>query len=568
MRDRGSRLALLVFLVIGVGLSLASAATRGMIVKTDAPACPLCQTHISKHTISSSPSWSLRLDLLPVADSVFPRPVARCPRCGLVLHRKPFTANELARLRPFIYSAEYRELPARSDYYLLALVRERLGAGDLELAQIFLRAASHTRLHSAEWTDSMDESLRRFDRYLRTAAPRDSTGTWATAALLRGEILRQLARFAEAETHFRSLQTRSALLRTQYADFVEQELQLIAAQDRAPHQRGEPSPARLRELSRELIEKAPGAAAFLREFRVEGVHVSLDDTDFRPRSLEVERIEPRNASSELAARMWLDRDEDDELQLDWTRFLVVYRPLRAAAARHRWLEEWLRAGPQRQAVVQLHRVHVGGTPGSEQDWESLYPKLRRATAAPSSAQKKELRYEVELRCGQKVAARLQLAAGDRPVLVTEISGCDKSEHFLDQQKPFARGWGWPYRKYLGHEYLVIETDGRFIRRSEHTAEVSCPKELCTEPCQPKQYGCTGSVWFLCIEGKIAFIDLSSGGKRPYTCGDRPDGRKGELGLAGALCAPLRSAEDGPEFCAPGLACVNGTCVPAPGGSPR
>ena len=564
MGDRRSRLAVLMFLVTALGNILASPAARAMTVTTVDFMCPLCQTHFRKQMTSSSTSWGQRLDLIPIGNASFPWPVARCPKCRLVLYKPRFTPRELARLRPIVYSDEYRALGERSGHYALAKLRERLGAKDLELAHTFLNAAAGSQKHSSEWTDAMSESLRYFEKFLRTAPPRDSP--WATAALLRGEILRQLARFAEAEAHFRSLRARSAFVRSQFDDFVEQELQLIAARDSEPHIRGEPSPARLRELAQAIIEKTPGTAAIQSEFLLEGEHVSMDEFNSHPRWLYVDRIVPRGAPFDLAASISQGEEEDRTIRLDWKAFLDVYRPLRAAAARHRWLAEWLKAGPQRQAIVTLSRWRSSDPPGLSQDWDALYPKLTSYNGRVSPSVKEERRYKVELRCGEKVAARLELAAGDRPVLVTEILGCDKSEHFLDRQQPFAEAQGWYFQKYLLREYLVIEPDGRFVRVSERAPGISCPKELCTEPCQPRRYGCSGPIWLSCPEGKIVLIDLSNEGKRPYTCGDRPDGRKGELGLAGASCDPLLAPEDGPEFCAPGLTCVNGTCEPVQTGA--
>ena len=58
-----------------------------------------------------------------------------------------------------------------------------------------------------EWRIAMTESLRHFEAFLR--APSRRNQEWATAALLRGEILRQLGRFAEAAQHLRTLESRA-----------------------------------------------------------------------------------------------------------------------------------------------------------------------------------------------------------------------------------------------------------------------------------------------------------------------------------------------------------------------
>lgn len=469
MGERRSRLAVLVCLALGLSVLLGDPAARAMSGPPVDLVCPLCQMHFREALGSPSTLCEEQLDQLPLKNPL-PWPMAHCPKCRLVLYKERLTASEIAQLRPFISASGYRLVAWRSSYYRLARIRERLGAGDLELAQLLLRAACAKGNHTAEWKDSMDESLYRLDKYLRTAAPRGEQ--WATAALLRGEILRQLARFAEAEAHFRSLLARSAFLRTRYADYLDLELQLIAAQDSKPHNRDEPTPQRLRELARELIAHAPGAAAFLSEFRTEGERVSRSDPYSPPRQLDVDRIVPRNAPFDLTASLSLSAWEDDPIKLDWKAFLDVYRPLRAAAARHRWLAEWLRAGPQRQAVVMLSDRDDRDTWGRSLNWEALWPELRRTPNVPPFAEKKELRYEVELRCGERVAARLLLATGDRPVLVSEISGCEKSAHFLDSQPPLGTGEVGTNKRYLPEEYLVIENDGRFVRKSRRSVTVS------------------------------------------------------------------------------------------------
>lgn len=561
MRGRLARFAVLTLFLSALSAVLDAAPARATTVSTVDFICPLCQTHFRQQMTTSSTSWGQRLDLLPVGNASYPWPMAKCPKCNLVLYKERFTRREIEGLRSFVFSDEYRALSPRSSPYLLARTRERLGAKDLELAHLFLSAAWASTEHSADWSASVTESVRHFDAFLRAAKQKDRE--WATAALVRGELLRRLARFPEAEAHFRDLKEKSAFLRANFADFLEQELQLIAARDSDPHNRGEPSPARLRELALSIIDKAPGAAALAREYQIEGARVSMGDDNIRPSWLHVDRVVPRDAPFALEARLSMGRENDFSIQLDLNPFLDTYRQLRTAASRHRWLTEWLRAGPQRRAVVNLTRWNAQNSLGSSMEWAALFPKLRRPGEPPAVGGKTERRYEVELRCGDKLGARLQMTIEDRPVLITEIEGCNGTSHFLDKQQPFARKLDW--LQYLTRDYLVVEADGRFVRVSDRAA-VACPPGLCTEPCNPSQTGCTGAFVFECYLGSISLYDPSEGGQKPYTCGALPDGKMGPLGLAGASCDPLLVPEDHPVFCAPGLSCVQGTCKPAQSGA--
>ena len=81
-------------------------------------------------------------------------------------------------------------------------------------------AASWGVSKNEEWRIAMTESLRHFEAFLR--APSRRNQEWATAALLRGEILRQLGRFAEAAQHLRTLEKQSAPIRTRHRDYVNQ----------------------------------------------------------------------------------------------------------------------------------------------------------------------------------------------------------------------------------------------------------------------------------------------------------------------------------------------------------
>lgn len=529
---------------------------EAMTIETVDFHCPLCATHFRARLAGSGTATGTRLDLQGTGYIAQPWPQLRCPKCNLILF-KDFSPRELKAARAFVYSQEYIALVAKktSTHVLLARLLERIGGGHRELGHAFLAASWGVSPRTEEWRIAMTESLRHFEAFLR--APSRRNAEWATAALLRGEILRQLGRFAEAAQHLRTLEKQSSLIRARHRDYVNQELALIAESDSEPHQIGELPRHKRRDLAEALIRNTPTSATVLKEFEFSAAMVETDDSIQYPSQIRIDRLRPRNAApGTLEATFVQSRGfQHQPIALDWQVFLDTYRPLAEAVRRHLWIADWVRGGPGRTVRAQIDYLPPTYRPGWSLDWETDYPLLRRKGADRVHDHR---RFEVQLICGDKVGAQVWLALDDRRALVSELSGCG-GEHFIDRQQPWAYP-RWVATMLLYKDYLAIEPDGNYVRNREPVPQVRCPPEMCSEPCKPAQTACSGSVGFSCSDGKIAFFDYGDQGRRPATCGKRPDGTMGELGLEGASCDPLLVPQDSPSFCAPRLHCIKGVCT--------
>ncbi len=140
----------------------------------------------------------MRLDLKPIGALIAPMPMPVCPTNGFVMFQDEFTAAEIAKLKPIVLSKDYqRARQANTDYYMAAYLRERMGATDLELAQLYLKASWEAEARDPELMRQYRTlALDRFE-----AALKKSTGEsdeWWNAAVVSAELLRLLGRFDAA----------------------------------------------------------------------------------------------------------------------------------------------------------------------------------------------------------------------------------------------------------------------------------------------------------------------------------------------------------------------------------
>ena len=73
--------------------------------------CPIDGKSFAYETPPKEPLRGRDLDMRPVASYRTPWPLPQCPENGFVLYKNDdFSAEELAKLRPFVASEEYRAL--------------------------------------------------------------------------------------------------------------------------------------------------------------------------------------------------------------------------------------------------------------------------------------------------------------------------------------------------------------------------------------------------------------------------------------------------------------------------
>ena len=138
--------------------------------------------------------------------------------------------------------------------------------------------------------------------------------------------------------------------------------------------------------------------------------------------------------------------------------------------------------------------------------------------------------EIQLICGDKVGAQVWLALDDRRALVSELSGCG-GEHFIDRQQPWPIRGGSPPCSCTRTIWLSSPTGTTFATASR------CRKYGAHRDVQRALQTGSDRVlrkrWILLLGWQDCVFRLwRPGPQAPATCGKRPDGTMGELGLEG------------------------------------
>jgi hypothetical protein len=168
--------------------------------------CPIDGKVFKTRVVASYTQFGMRLDLRPVGALVAPIPLPVCPDNGFVMYKKTFSDAELAKLKPVVLGEDYRrKREANTSYYMVAYLRERMGAQDYELAQLYLKASwqaeGRKELHLLEQYRSL--ALQRFDAFVNKST--DRSPQWWSAAVVAAELERLLGRFDNAEARLNKL---------------------------------------------------------------------------------------------------------------------------------------------------------------------------------------------------------------------------------------------------------------------------------------------------------------------------------------------------------------------------
>jgi len=194
--------------------------------------CPIDGTKFMATLAGSGTSFGMFLDTKPYGPTPAPWPLAQCPSNGFVLYKDNFSNEEIARLRPFVESAEYQVLRRENtNYYLAARLRIHQGENAADVAFVFLQATweakdpSQYQKYAAEALQAYEEALTR---------PYADPKQWLTDQLLAGELERRLGRFEKAAARFRTLSGRDELRDGFLRQIVDLQMQLIGARNAAP----------------------------------------------------------------------------------------------------------------------------------------------------------------------------------------------------------------------------------------------------------------------------------------------------------------------------------------------
>jgi hypothetical protein len=75
--------------------------------------CPIGGATFKSLVAYSAYYQGKRLDLRPFGNAPSPLPVSQCPRNGFVMYQSEFSADEIAKLRPIVLGADYRNCGER-----------------------------------------------------------------------------------------------------------------------------------------------------------------------------------------------------------------------------------------------------------------------------------------------------------------------------------------------------------------------------------------------------------------------------------------------------------------------
>ena len=200
--------------------------------------CPVGGEKFTAQTVGSGTAYGHFLDGQSYGPIGSPWPLVECPGNGLLLYKRDFSAEEIARLTPYVESAEYQALrQTETSYWRLALLLRHMGESDAVLAGV---------VRQATWQAQGEQ----YPRYVAAAAAawqaqcRDDAGQeardegWLYCQMMLGEWERRLSRFDAAKARFTRLQPwvdtlvsarERSRARRQYAAEIEQQLRLIAA---------------------------------------------------------------------------------------------------------------------------------------------------------------------------------------------------------------------------------------------------------------------------------------------------------------------------------------------------
>jgi len=208
----------------------AQAMTRLAVVMT----CPYDGVKFTFNAQGSGTSFDRLLDGMALGPIESPWPLAVCPTNGFVFLKQDYEADELERLRPLIFSAEYQNIKSETPYYRAAWIAERSGRSHADVSRLLVQAtwqAGFAELAERSRNDpprlSEQDAKKRFDQLMAEGTTGDRYQRYATELLARlqvdvadasrsfevrvadrllvGELLRRLGKFEDADSHFISL---------------------------------------------------------------------------------------------------------------------------------------------------------------------------------------------------------------------------------------------------------------------------------------------------------------------------------------------------------------------------
>jgi hypothetical protein len=200
--------------------------------------CPYDGTKFQYYAQASGSSFDNGLDLMPLGAIISPHPIASCPTNGFVFLKARYSNEELERLRPFIFSAEFQALKEDTPYYRAAWLTERTGGTHARASELLLQASWEAQNRPTLYKRYAGELVKRLPEDIASAEAESKF----TYQLLYAELLRRLSRFEESVDFLTQLAAQ-AQLPEQALALVAYEKALAMRRDDAPHRMSEAHPS-------------------------------------------------------------------------------------------------------------------------------------------------------------------------------------------------------------------------------------------------------------------------------------------------------------------------------------
>jgi hypothetical protein len=165
--------------------------------------CPIDGKTFRAEIVAAFSTSGMRLDLKPLGQVVAPYPYPICPDNGFVIYKSRFSEDEMEKIRPIVQSAEYQRLRRNhTSYFMMAYVKERMGASAYDLGDAYLGASWEAERDQPQRVEEYRKlALEKFSAYLvqqRGNPDVVKSEEWWTAAAVSAELERLLGRFDEA----------------------------------------------------------------------------------------------------------------------------------------------------------------------------------------------------------------------------------------------------------------------------------------------------------------------------------------------------------------------------------
>ena len=221
------RLALLMF-CLGV-----APITSALTFQEEELTCPIDGENFKATLAASGTMFGRFLDFKPFGPIAAPWPLAKCPSSGFVMYKDKFSDDELAQLRKYVLSDEYKKLSSSHvNYYLAARLRAHLGEKSSRLANTLLQATWEAKSQS-QYEQYASEALDAYKQVLKEE--NGESENWFNNQLIAGELERRLGRFEDAKQRFMNLAKHEKAKAEICAAILALQMQLIEARDSQPH---------------------------------------------------------------------------------------------------------------------------------------------------------------------------------------------------------------------------------------------------------------------------------------------------------------------------------------------